>query len=155
MRRKRLTLPEEQLLSLLPPPGERVGWNPSFPEWVRGIRVALGMTQADLARRARVTQPHLAGIERGKIDPQVKTLRRIFDALSCDLSLVPCPRVSISEILHDRARQVARDRLSRVTGTMAMEGQIPSEEVINQVVERRALEILHDPGEHLWGGSDE
>ena len=49
------------------------------------------MTQAELAGRAKITQPHLAGIESGKTDPQVSTLKRIFDAMSCDLVLSPDP----------------------------------------------------------------
>ena len=71
-------------------------------QWVRTMRVALRMTQAQLARRARVTQPHVALIESGKVDPGVATLRVIFDALFCDLVVLPIPRRRPGDIVFDR-----------------------------------------------------
>ena len=151
MKRKGLTLSQEHLLSQLSPSGEATSWSPTYADWIKSVRLALRMTQAELAKRAQVTQPHLAGIERGRIDPQIKTLRRIFDALSCDLTITPQPKTDIQQILLDQARRIARERLQRVAGTMAMEGEGAAPEIFEQVLERRAAEILNDPGERLWG----
>lgn len=52
------------------------------PEDVRRWRQALGMTQAELARRAGVSQPLIARIERGGVDPRMSTLRSILRALA-------------------------------------------------------------------------
>jgi predicted transcriptional regulator len=41
----------------------------------------LGLTQADLAERADVSQPLIARIEGGDVDPRLSTLRRIVEAL--------------------------------------------------------------------------
>lgn len=155
MKRKRLTFLEEQTLSQLPLPGEQSAWSPSYNEWIKSLRVALGMTQAELAQRAHLTQPHLAGIESGKVDPQIKTLRRIFDALSCDLTITPRPKVEVNEVLRVQARMIARQRLERVVGTMAMEGQMADPEIFEQVLERQANEILNDPTERLWENKDD
>jgi predicted transcriptional regulator len=42
----------------------------------------LGLTQADLAERADVSQPLIARIEGGDVDPRLSTLRRIVEALN-------------------------------------------------------------------------
>jgi len=60
------------------------------------------MTQAQLARRAGLTQPHVALIESGKGDPQVGTLRALFNALFCDLVVLPIPRHRPGDIVFDR-----------------------------------------------------
>ncbi|MEC4675219.1 MAG: helix-turn-helix domain-containing protein [Nitrospirota bacterium] len=150
MKRKRLTLVEEHFLAQLSPGVEESTWSPSYSQWIKNLRVALRMTQTDLAQRAQVTQPHLAAIESGKVDPQFKTLRRIFDALSCDITITPRPKADIQEVLRDQARRIARKRLQMVVGTMAMEGQVADAEVFEQVLEKRVDDILNDPGERLW-----
>ena len=48
---------------------------------LRERRVALEMTQAELADRATVSQPLIARIEGGDVDPRLSTLRRIVTAL--------------------------------------------------------------------------
>src|SRR5688572_29604980 len=61
-------------------------------EYVRGavlkilkIRKQRGLTQAELAERSGVSQQHIAKIERAKLDPKLSTLRRVADALGCEV----------------------------------------------------------------------
>ncbi|HJH28542.1 MAG TPA: CBS domain-containing protein [Methanosarcinaceae archaeon] len=42
-------------------------------------RTDLGLTQSGLAKRAGVSQPLIARIESGDVDPRLSTLRKIFD----------------------------------------------------------------------------
>lgn len=51
------------------------------PEDLREQRNELGLTQSDLAERAEVSQPLIARIEGGDVDPRLSTLRRIVNAL--------------------------------------------------------------------------
>jgi hypothetical protein len=92
----------------------------------------------------------LAGIESGKIDPQVSTLRRICDALSCDLIIEPRPRKPLKDVLRGQARSLALKRLKQTMGTMALENQAPDEEVFRQLLEKRTDEILKDERERIW-----
>ena len=69
------------------------------------------MTQAELAKRAKITQANLVAIESGKVDPRVSTLQRIYNGLYCNLSVKPRPRKPLEEILRGRARAVALKRL--------------------------------------------
>lgn len=51
------------------------------PEDLRERRNELGLTQSELAERADVSQPLIARIEGGDVDPRLSTLRRIVNAL--------------------------------------------------------------------------
>lgn len=149
MAQRRLNIVDEMALSRLAPPNIRT-YEPSPGDWIRILRDSLRMTQAELASRAKITQPHLASIESGKTDPQISTLKRIYDAMSCDLVLEPRPRKAIKEVLRGRARSVALKRLKQSMGTMALEHQAPEADVFKQLLEKRTDEILTDRREKLW-----
>ncbi|WP_138006419.1 CBS domain-containing protein [Halalkalirubrum salinum] len=51
------------------------------PQDLRERRNALGLTQSSLAEAAGVSQPLIARIEGGDVDPRLSTLRRIVNAL--------------------------------------------------------------------------
>lgn len=149
MAKRRLNIVDEMALSRLTSPVAK-NYDPPPGDWIRILRDSLRMTQAELASRAKITQPHLAGIESGKTDPQISTLRRIFEALSCDLVVEPRPQKAINEVLRGRARSVALKRLEQSMGTMALEHQAPEADVFKQLLERRTDEILSDRREKLW-----
>jgi transcriptional regulator with XRE-family HTH domain len=108
------------------------------------------MTQRELAKRAEITQPHLAEIESGKRDPRWSTLKRIFAALSCELYIDPRPKKSMKEILRGRARKLALKRLKQSMGSMALEGQASDREIFLKLLEKRTDEILADRSQRLW-----
>ncbi len=119
-------------------------------DWIRLLRNYLRMTQAELAQRAKITQANLVAIESGKVDPRVGTLQRIYQGLSCHLSVEPRPKKSLEEILRGRARAVALKRLKKTMGTMALEEQAPEKEMFRKLLEKRTDDILRDPREKLW-----
>jgi predicted DNA-binding mobile mystery protein A len=155
MLNKRLNIVDEMALSRLTPAVSQAIYEPSPADWIRILRTSLRMTQAELARRAKISQPHLAGIESGKTDPQISTLKRIFEAMSCDLVLQPRPKKHIKELLRGRARSIALKRLKQSMGTMALEQQAPEADVFKQLLEKRTDDILTDRREKLWQQPDE
>lgn len=126
-----------------------------FHAWVRILRESLRMTQRELARRAKVSQAHLAGIESGKGDPQLSTVSRIFSALSAKTIVKPKLEKPIPEILKARAGVIALKRLKRGMGTMALENQAPAADVFRHLLEKERNEILNDAREHLWREENE
>jgi len=60
------------------------------------------MSQAVLARRCGLPQAHVARLEGGKIDVQLSTLKRLFDAMFCDLLVLPLPRQRPSDAVAQR-----------------------------------------------------
>lgn len=52
------------------------------PQDLRERRTSLGLTQSTLAERAGVSQPLIARIESGDVDPRLSTVRSIVNAIS-------------------------------------------------------------------------
>jgi len=150
MKKKRTTIIDDISLLRLRVNSSPDDHNLKPSDWIRLLRTYLRMTQAELAERAKITQAGLVAIESGKADPRVSTLKRIYQGLSCHLSVEPRPQKPLEEILRDRARAVALQRLKKIMGTMALEEQGLEEEVFRKLLEKRTEEILHDPREKLW-----
>ena len=55
-------------------------------------RLALGLSQADLARRCATSQSAIARLEAGGRPPRIDTLLRLADALDCALAVELRPR---------------------------------------------------------------
>ncbi|MEZ5333916.1 MAG: CBS domain-containing protein [Methanolobus sp.] len=52
------------------------------PDELKQKRNDLGLTQSDLAKRAGVSQPLIARIESGDVDPRLSTLKKIIDVFN-------------------------------------------------------------------------
>jgi ribosome-binding protein aMBF1 (putative translation factor) len=52
---------------------------------VRGLREKAGLSQQALADHLSWDQPHLARIERGRVEPSLKSLRKLADFFGIDL----------------------------------------------------------------------
>jgi ribosome-binding protein aMBF1 (putative translation factor) len=61
---------------------------------VRERRIALGLSQVELAARARMTQPALSRLEAGGAIPTIPLLDRISAALDADLIVQISPRAA-------------------------------------------------------------
>ena len=150
MAKKQTTIIEDISLSKLQPDSSPEDHHLQPRGWIRLLRNYLRMTQAELAKRANITQANLVAIETGKVDPRVGTLQRIYQGLYCHLSVEPRPQKPLEDILRGRARAVALKRLKKTMGTMALEDQALEEEVFRKLLEKRTDEILHDFREKLW-----
>jgi ribosome-binding protein aMBF1 (putative translation factor) len=53
---------------------------------INAQRVARGLSQAELARRAGMTQAAIAKLEVGQANPTIKTLERLVGAMNLDLA---------------------------------------------------------------------
>ncbi len=60
--------------------------------YLRTLRATLRMSQDVLAQRSGVAKSHIALIEAGKANATLATLRQLFDAMFCDLLIVPKAR---------------------------------------------------------------
>ena len=61
---------------------------------VRERRLALGLSQTELARRAAMTQPALSRLEAGGVIPTIRVLERITTALDADLIVEIAPHAA-------------------------------------------------------------
>jgi len=75
------------------------------PADLRERRTELELTQSDLAAKAEVSQPLIARIEGGDVDPRLSTLRRIVNALEAAQSGV----VRARDVMNDEVVSVEPD----------------------------------------------
>ena len=61
---------------------------------IRERRLALGLTQSELAERAGLTQPALSRLEAGGVVPTIPLLERISAALEADLIVEIAPHAA-------------------------------------------------------------
>ncbi|PSP89681.1 transcriptional regulator [Halobacteriales archaeon QS_4_69_34] len=94
------------------------------PNDLRERRTELELTQSELAERAEVSQPLIARIEGGDVDPRLSTLRRIVTALEeAEGGLLRA-----ADLMHEPVVAVAPDdSVRRAIDVMADEGysQLP------------------------------
>lgn len=61
----------------------------AWPDGIRRMRKALGMTQAEFAKRFKLTVRQVSELELGSSNPTVKTLSRIAVIFGLQVGLVP------------------------------------------------------------------
>ncbi|MGH2934939.1 MAG: helix-turn-helix domain-containing protein [Gaiellaceae bacterium] len=72
--------------------GDRGWFFAAIADKVYERRIAMNMSQRELAERCGTTQSSIARLERGGRPPRIDTLLRIAEALDCDLQVELVPR---------------------------------------------------------------
>lgn len=120
--------------------------------WIRTMREALGMTRVQLAKRINVKPQTLADLEAyeatGKIT--LESLRKLANALGCQLTYAVVPSKPLHEMRRDRARTLARRQLERVSHSMKLEAQGVGAREEKRQFERIVAELLNGNPKKLW-----
>ena len=132
-----------QALRERPPPGQG---------WARTVREALGMSLRQLAERTGLskTAVHSAESNESKGTIRLDSLRKLAEAMDCDLVYAMVPRDSLSNILERQAEHLAASLVARVSESMELEAQgVPMSERRRQTSEITA-DILRDRRRNFW-----
>ena len=143
----------EQLEDALRPYRKLVGLQPPRRGWVRAIKEALGMTSQQLATRVGVTAPQtVEDMQEYEVSGTIKlqTLRKLAEALDCQLVYALVPRKPLEEIRRARARLLAARFLKRVSHTMKLEDQAVSKRMEESELNRRIEKLLAGSPKALW-----
>jgi len=125
--------------------------NPSPPRgWVRAVREALGMSGEDLASRLHMTRQGVQRIERAEAEGSItiSKLRDVAAALDCQLYYALVPREPLEDVVSQRARALAEERIGRVEHTMRLEDQLSPRSDRDRLVDDMAREIARSRS--LW-----
>ena len=122
--------------------------------WLRAIREALGLPSAGLAARLGITASGVRKLEQAEATDAITlgTLRRVAEALDCELQYTLVPRRPLREMRRQQALRLAQQWQQRASRTMALEAQLvatPSA-AANERLEAMAQEILRTSGTRLW-----
>jgi predicted DNA-binding mobile mystery protein A len=145
------SLPLQQLDKILGPWCSLPRSRPSGG-WLRAVRQALGITTRQLAKSVGVSQAAVVHAERteAKGDITLATLQRYAAALDCELSYALVPRRPLQEMVEERADRIARDQVSRVRHSMALEDQSTSEEHLEREIAGLRRKLLEGKRSRLW-----
>ena len=129
----------------------------SIPQkgWIRAIRDSLGMSGRQLADRLGVTRQRVSEIERDELTGSVsiKSMRKVADCLDCVFVYALVPQISLEHTVHDRATQVAEERLKRASQSMLLEGQELNEDDELDALTDMIEEMIETLPSTLWDDS--
>lgn len=123
--------------------------------WIRTLREALGMSQADVAKRLGVIRQAVAQLEGRERDESATlgALRQAAEALDADLVYAIVPRRPPSEVLEERAQRIAHRMVTSVGHSMRLEDQ-ETDADLDERIAATARKLLESPG-RLWKLPDE
>jgi transcriptional regulator with XRE-family HTH domain len=117
---------------------------------IKMIRRQIGMPQEILARKAKVPQSTISRIEKGQGEPSLATLRKILQALECDLAILPILREPVRAIRRRQARKKAEAKVRYLLGTMHLEEQEPDKKFTDALLQQEEEKFLQGPNTTLW-----
>jgi predicted DNA-binding mobile mystery protein A len=121
--------------------------------WVRAIRSALGMSARALAERTGLGVTGVQRLERSEASGTITlgSLRKLAEALGCEVQYALVPRKPLDDILMDRAREVAEAEFRPVAHTMGLEDQQVADRARRAQIEAHArMLIAHGSTRQLW-----
>jgi transcriptional regulator with XRE-family HTH domain len=128
----------------------------SFSTLITLLRRRLRMSQRTLAKRAKIPQATVSRIESGKTTPSLGTLEKIFNALFCEIVIIPLPIHDLDQLVLKQVHHIAKKRVQYLKGTMALELQQPKDEVIQELIAEEEKDLLANQRFDIWseGGPD-
>jgi len=110
------------------------------------------MTQSQLAARLKITQQALNDLEKSEAEGKITldSLRRLASALGCRFVYAAVPEQPLGEIRRQRAHDVAKKQLGRVSRSMKLEAQGTSERETKRQIEELTEELLQGSARKLW-----
>ena len=110
--------------------------------WIRAIRQVLGVSSGELARRLGTSRQLPLQLEKSEAEDRItlKSLRAVANALDCDLVYALVPRAaSMEELIENRVRAEARQRVLGLEHSMALENQAVGN--LDEAVEAEARRV--------------
>ena len=125
--------------------------NKTLADQIKGIREALGMTQAQLAERCGFSQSYIADIENGRRENlELSTVKKIAEGLRCSALVQIAPDKDINQILDEQSTQVAEKIVAITSGSAALERQLPNKKIIDEEIRATKKDLLEQHRSALW-----
>ena len=124
--------------------------------WIREVRDALGMSAAQLAARLGVRQSTVAKMEQTEQEDTIslESLRKVADALDCNLVYAFVPRRTLETTLSKQAMRRAREMVLRVEHSMALEAQERRAGETEAEIRELAAEMIRNLSREIWREED-
>ena len=142
----------KQLDHLLTPLHQIELKSPPKTGWTRTIRKALGVTIKQLAKRLNVSPTRVVKIEMEEPNGSttLQTLKKVANALDCDLIYAFVPKKSFTSIVRDRAGAIATEQIRRTVHTMNLEAQPINQDWLKDQTDEQIDILLTQSWKNLW-----
>lgn len=117
---------------------------------IKSAREAIGMSQAQLAKRIGVTQQAITKIENRADSSSAITLEKTLSALGIELLFALSSKETLEQKLYNQALKKAHALVARAHANMAMERQHPGDKKYAEQVKKLADEMAENPDYSLW-----
>jgi predicted DNA-binding mobile mystery protein A len=129
------------------------GFSMQPPEgWLRTVRMALGMSGPQLAKRLGVTKARVSKAEQdetlGKVT--LKTMQTMAEAMGCRFVYTVIPEQEVERVIEQRALRKARDQVQAAATHMALEAQSLSKVQLRFEIDRIAAEMVEKMPLDFW-----
>ena len=132
----------------------RIAALPSRPTigWVKAIRETLGMSATAFAQRVGMTHAGVHKLEAAEASDAITlaSLRKLAQALDCELQYALIPRTSLADQLATRAKQVAQAEMRPIAHSMALEDQAVDDSSRQLQIDFRVRQLLDGSRRDLW-----
>ena len=120
--------------------------------WIEVIRQALGMTQAQLARRLGIQPQSLHNLEKNELSQSISvgSLKKVANALHCQIYIAFIPEKAIEKIVQEKALQIATKIIMDTAHTMDLEKQAPTERFLKKQIKEVAEELIKNADKRIW-----
>ena len=128
----------------IPPPGEG---------WIQAIRMALNMTQEQLAKKIGITPQSLSDFEKREKNGTItlNSLRQVAKALEMELLYAIVSREeTLEQIIDGKAMEKAREIVNRTDDNMKLEGQGTGPGSLMRAFENKRKELNNEIPKFLW-----
>ncbi len=113
-------------------------------------RNQLKMSQRALAKRAGIPQSTVSRIESCGFETNISMLKKILNAMACDLLITIVPKDDLETIRKKQARVKAEKKIRYLHGTMSLEKQAPSQKLLQELINDEVSDLLDASGSVLW-----
>jgi predicted DNA-binding mobile mystery protein A len=120
--------------------------------WIKTIRTVLGMTMTQLAKRSSFSKQRIMRIENDERLKKITlaTLEKIAQQLGCKLLYAIVPDDTLLSLIKKQADKVAREKLSNISHSMALEDQRVKGSNQEYQVELLKEELLKNNIKDIW-----
>jgi len=103
--------------------------------WIKFIRKAMGLSSTDLARLSNLSPRTVTQAERREVEGKVSisTLKKMAEAMECDLVYSFVPRKSVRDTIKSKAKEKAIKRLEEAGLHMKLEDQNAENNIQDQI----------------------
>jgi predicted DNA-binding mobile mystery protein A len=123
--------------------------------WLRTVRMALGMSGPQLAKKMGVTRARVTQAEHNELTgaATLKSMQTAAEAMGCKFVYAVVPETTIENLIASQARKKASALVKTASTHMALESQNLPDDKIAAEVERLAHDLAREMPAGFW--SDE